>query len=230
MPASLYGIQLVQPGYGSPQAGPETFSEAEWQRRKSRACADYVLDTDTSPCDYSPPLGSIGVASNGEEAFTCREVGCGAMPDMPCYFATAEQYTAHWNTFHVAVAPSMTCIVRGCGMKFPPSPDSLDAFFRHCMDKHDKESDGGKWTRLRNWARKGIDIGPNPYYWAPSVDEPPFPSRPSGVESLNEEDMKDPMKAACWVARTSFQTKVLQARPAPARDSYSSFGTTRSRG
>ncbi len=91
MTASLYGIQLVRPGYYSPQAGPEGYSEAEWQRRKSPDCTDYVLDTDTSSCDYSPPQGSIGVTSNGEEAFTCREVGCGAMPDMPCYFATAKQ-------------------------------------------------------------------------------------------------------------------------------------------
>ncbi len=152
------------------------------------------------------------------------------MPDRPCDFATAEQYTAHWNTFHVAVAPTVTCMVRGCGVKFPPRSDSLDAFFRHVKEKHEAESDGGKWTRLRNWARKGIDIGPNPYYWAPGVDEPIFPSRPSGVESLNAEDMKDPIKAARWVAWTSFQSKVAQARPAPARDSYSSFGSSRGRG
>ncbi len=228
--ASLYGIQLVRPGYYLPQAGPEAYSEAEWQRHKSQACAEYVLDTDTSLCDYSPPQGSIGVTPNVEEAFICREVGCGAMPDMPCYFATAEQYTAHWNTFHVAVAPTITCMMRGCGVKFPPGPDSLDAFFHHCKEKHEAESDGGKWGRLRNWARKGIDIGPNPYYWAPSVDEPIFPSRPSVVESLGEEDMKDPVKAARWVARTSFQSKVAQARPAPARDSYSSFASTRSQG
>ncbi len=42
--------------------------------------------------------------------------------------------------------------------------------------------------------------------------------------------MKDPVKAARWVARTSFQSKVAQARPAPPRDTYSSFGSTRSRG
>ena len=53
------------------------------------------------------------------------------MPGMPYYFATAEQYTAHWTTFHMAVAPTVTCMVRGCEVKFPPGPDSLDAFFRH---------------------------------------------------------------------------------------------------
>ena len=177
--ASLYGFQLVRPGYGAPQCGPETFSEAEWQRRKPEACTNYVLDTDTSSESFEPPQGSIGITSNGEEAFECREEGCEAMPGMPCYFATAEQYTAHWNTFHVAVAPTMTCMVRGCGVKFPPGPDSLDAFFRHCKEKHEAESDGGKWGRLRNWARKGIDLGPNRHYWAPTREEPLFLSRPS---------------------------------------------------
>ncbi len=42
--------------------------------------------------------------------------------------------------------------------------------------------------------------------------------------------MKDPIKAARWVARTSFQSKVAQARPPLPRDLYSSFGSTRSRG
>ena len=228
--ASLYGIQLVRPGYYSPQSRPEGYSEAEWLRRKSQACANYVLDTDTSQCDYQPPQGSIGITSNGEEAFVCREEGCGVMPYMPCYFATAEQYTAHWNTFHVAVAPTVTCLVRGCGVKFPPGPDSLDAFFRHCKEKHEAESDGGKWGRLRNWARKGIDIGPNPHYWVLTLSEPFFPSRPSGIESLDADDMKDPIKAARWVARTSFRSKVARARPAPARDSYSGFGSSRGRG
>ncbi len=63
--ASLYGIQLVRPGYYSPQSRPEGYSKAEWLRRKSQACANYVLDTDTSQCDYEPPQGSIGITSNG---------------------------------------------------------------------------------------------------------------------------------------------------------------------
>ncbi len=121
-----------------------------------------------------------------EEAFVCMEEGCGVMPDMPCYFAMAEQYTAHWNTFHVAVAPAVTCLVRGCGMKFPPGPDSLDAFFRHVKEKHEAESDGGQWRRLKNWARKGIELAPTPQYWAPSQDEPITPSRPNVVISLGE--------------------------------------------
>ncbi len=111
-------------------------------------------------------------------------------------------------------------------MKFPPGPDSLDAFFHHVKEKHEAESDGGQWRRLKNWARKGIDIAPNPYYWAPT-DEPISPSRPGGVQNFDAEDMKDHFKAARWIARTSFQSKVLQAQPVPVRDSYSGFGPAR---
>ncbi len=67
------------------------------------------------------------------------------------FFATVEQYTAHWNTFHMAVAPTITCLVRGSGAKFPPRPDSLDAFFHHVKEKHEAESDGGQWCHLKNW-------------------------------------------------------------------------------
>ncbi len=144
--------------------------------------------------------------------------------------ATAEQHTAHWNTFHVAVAPTVTCLVRGCGAKFSPGPDSLDAFFCHVKEKHEAESDGGQWRRLKNWARKGIYIAPNPYYWAPTADEPMSPSRPDVVQNLDAEDMKDPFKAAQWIARTSFQHKVLSARPIPVQDSYNGLGRGRGRG
>ena len=53
--SSLYGIQLVRPGYYSPQSGPQGYSESEWLNRKAQACTNYVLDTDTDQCDYGPP-------------------------------------------------------------------------------------------------------------------------------------------------------------------------------
>ena len=223
MPASLYGMQLVRPGYSSPRAGPEVHPESEWLRHKSEACTNYILDTDTTQCGYGAPFGSIGITASGEEAFVCREEGCGVMPEMPCYFATAEQYTAHWNTFHVAVAPTFTCLVRGCGVKIPPGPDPLDAFFRHVTEKHEAESDGGSWRRVKIWTRKGIDLAPNPQYWAPA-NEPILPSRPSTVQNLDEEDMKEPFKAARWVARTTFQSLIAKVRP--VRERCSSSGST----
>ena len=227
VPASLYGMQLVRPGYSSPQAGPEVQSESEWLKHRSDACANYILDTHTAQCGYGAPFGSIGTSVTGEEAFTCREVGCGFMAGYSYYFATAEQYTAHWNTFYVAVAPAFTCLLRGCGAKFPPGPDSLDAFFCHVTEKHAAESDGGSWRRLKIWACKRVVLAPNPQYWPPA-EEPFLPSRPSGVQNLDEEDMKDPFKAARWVARTTFQSLIAKARP--ARPGSSSSGPSRGRG
>ncbi len=117
--------------------------------------------------------------------------------------------------------------MRGCGAKIPPGPDSLDAFFRHLKDKHEAESDGGSWRRVKIWARKGIDLAPNPQYWAPA-NEPILPSRPSTVQNLDEEDMKEPFKAARWVARTAFQSLIAKVRP--VRERCSSSGPTRGRG
>ncbi len=230
VPASLYGMQLVRPGYTSPQAGPEVYPESEWLKHKSEACANYILDTDTAQCGYGAPFGSIGTSTTGEDAFTCSEPGCGFMAGYALYFATAEQYVAHWNTFHVAVAPAFTCLLRGCGVKFAPGPDSLDAFFRHVTEKkHAAESDGGSWRRLKIWARKSVVLAPNPQYWPPS-EEPFVPARPSGVQNLDEEDMKDPFKAARWVARTTFQSYVAKARPARSKSSGSASFQGRGRG
>ncbi len=120
MTASLYGVQLVRPGYTSPHSGPDVYPDCDWPMRKPRACANYIMDRDVSNSGH--PQGSIGVTPNGAEAFVCREKGCEAMPGMPCYFATAEQYMAHWNTFYVAVAPPITCLVRAVGLNFPADP------------------------------------------------------------------------------------------------------------
>ncbi len=64
--ASLHEIQLVTPGYYSPQSRPEGYSEAEWLRRKSQACANYVLDIDTSECDYGPLKGALASPLTGK--------------------------------------------------------------------------------------------------------------------------------------------------------------------
>ena len=82
----------------------------------------------------------------------------------------------------------------------------------------------------KNWAHKGIDLAPNPYYWALTQEEPIAPSRHDAVQNLDADNMKDPFKAARWIARMSFQHKVLQDRPHPLQDSYSSSGRGRGRG
>ena len=55
--ASLYGVQLVRPGYFSPQSGPEAYSESDWPSRKARACANYVLDADQ--CNHGHSMATL---------------------------------------------------------------------------------------------------------------------------------------------------------------------------
>ncbi len=131
---------------------------------------------------------------------------------MPCYFATVEQSIAHWNTFHVAVAPVITCMVTGCSAKFNSGPDTVDAFFRHLLNQHQDLSDEGKWLRLNSLIRAGMGSGPNTCYWPPSSGNGPH-LHPNQVNSLTSDEMQDPFLAAQWVARTEFHNLVCKERP-----------------
>ncbi len=136
---------------------------------------------------------------------------------MPCYFATVEQWVAHWNTFHVAVAPVLTCVVAGCPAKFHTRPEMVDAFFRHVQNWHSNLSEKGKWPRLNQMVRMGLSVGPNTCYWPRSLGNGPH-LRPDQVSFLTLEEMQDPFLAARWVARTEFHALVRKDRPKPKKD------------
>ncbi len=82
-------------------------------------------------------------ALDGSTPFTCYEEECGVSADMGCYLATAEQYIAHWNAFHVAITPTITCVVNGCSDKCAAGPESVDAFLSHVAKTHPELSQGG---------------------------------------------------------------------------------------
>ncbi len=107
--ASLYGMRLIRPGYTDPQSRPAAPAAAESQAAKEAVCAAYVTNADVS--DSQEPSCRVANGEDGREAFICPEACCEALEGMPCYFATVEQWIAHWNTFHVAVAPVITCII-----------------------------------------------------------------------------------------------------------------------
>ncbi len=112
------------------------------------------MDTDQS--NIGVPQGSLDTTPDESEAFACREEGCGLSAELPFYFETAEQYTVHWNTFHVGVPPAINCLVRGRGVKIPASPNSIDAFFHHVTKMHPEQGDNGRWPLLNNWVWKGL--------------------------------------------------------------------------
>ena len=212
--ASLYGMRLTRPGYTDPWSRLAPPAAAESQAAKEAACAAYVTDADVS--DSQEPSCRVANGEDGREAFICPEACCEALEGMPCYFATVEQWIAHWNTFHVAVAPVITCIVAKCPAKFHLGLETVDAFFRHVQLRHPNLSDGGKWPRLNQMVRVGMSVGPNTCYWPPSAGNGPH-LRPDQVNFLSPEAMQDPFLAARWVARTEFHTLVRRGRPKPKK-------------
>ena len=86
---------------------------------------------------------------------------------MRYYFTNVEQWVAHWNTFHVAVAAGYNCTAGECGAKVPPSPDALDVFIHHVIQNHDELSQGNTWPTLPMMVHRGTFMGPNPHYWPP---------------------------------------------------------------
>ncbi len=109
--ASLYGIRLIWPGYADPRSHPAPPAAAETLATKEAACVAYVTDADVSYTQE--PTCRVATGKDGRMAFICPEACCEALEGMPSYFATVEQWIAHWNTFHVAVEPVITCIVTG---------------------------------------------------------------------------------------------------------------------
>ncbi len=212
--ASLYGMRLTRPGYTDPWSRLAPPAAAESQAAKEAACAAYVTDADVS--SSQEPSCRVTAREDGRTAFICPEACCEALEGMPCYFATVEQWIAHWNTFHVAVAPVITCIVAKCPAKFHLGLETVDAFFRHVQLRHPNLSDGGKWPRLNQMVRVGMSVGPNTCYWPPSAGNGPH-LRPDQVNFLSPEAMQDPFLAARWVARTEFHTLVRRGRPKPKK-------------
>ena len=132
--ASLYGMRLTRPGYTDTRSRPAPPAAVESPAAKEAACIAYVTDADVS--SSQEPSCRVATGEDGREAFICPEACCEALEGMPCYFATVEQWIVHWNTFHVAVAPVITCIVAKCPAKFHMGLETVDAFFRHVQLRH----------------------------------------------------------------------------------------------
>ncbi len=207
--ASLYGIRLIRPGYTDPRSHPAAPAATESPATKEAACEVYVTDADVS-CTQEPDC-SVATGNDGHVAFICPEACCEALEGMPCYFTTVEQWFVHWNTFHVAVVPVITCMVTGCPAKFHTGPDTVDAFLRHMQNRHPDLSEGGRWLRLNQLVRIGMSTGPNTCYWPPSSGNGPH-LRPNQVNYLTPEEIQDPFLAARWVARTEFHDFVRNGR------------------
>ena len=108
--------------------------------------------------------------------------------------------------------PVITCMVKGCPVKFNSRPDTVDTFFRHLLNRHQDLSDEGRWPHLNSLIRVGMSSGPNTYYWPPSPGNGPH-LRPNQVNSLSVEEMQDPFLVAQWVACREFHNLMCKERP-----------------
>ncbi len=74
---------------------------------------------------------------------------------------------AHWNTFHVAVAPQFTYQVPGCRLTFAADPGALDRYLAHIGQKMAEEK-GSRKPRGRLHSLDGalsgaLSVKPNPF-------------------------------------------------------------------
>ena len=83
--------------------------------------------------------------------------------ELSFFFATLDQWVAHWDAFHVAATPVFRCLVWGCKYSTPTALDSLDTLLCHIMDEHQDVYDNGKWRNLVDLVERGTK--PNTQYW-----------------------------------------------------------------
>ncbi len=209
--ASHYGFQVVRPGYLCPGDGPTPEDQTEECIQSGEALDDYILDMDVRKAYRPKDLLSVG--HEGQRTYTCREESCRAVGGMPYYFTNVEQWVAHWNTFHVAVAAGYTCTAGECGAKVPPGPDALDVFMQHVVRKHDELSQNNTWPKLPMMVHRGTFMGPNPHYWQPrQPHEKPY--RPCRVLPYPNEEEAGPVIQARLAASPRPSTEREESKEA----------------
>ncbi len=107
----------------------------------------------------------VSHGEHGEGMLTCDHPGCAGAEGVFSYFATIEQFVAHWNTFHGAHAVGCTCPVVGCSTNILPSPDALKGFIHHLQCQHVLVHASGRWPHISAMLQQGHFVGPNLIYW-----------------------------------------------------------------
>ncbi len=209
IPASLYGLKVVRPGYRSADANPATATEAQAAYDSGRGFLNYVSDTDVNA--HTIPTGEVGRGHQGAALFVCTQPECAVAGGHEPLFANLEQWATHWNSFHVAAAPAFNCMVRGCTYGTTTAPDALDSLLRHFQDAHSDVYDNGRWTNLTDLVARGLKVRANAHYWPPTntmgeLQRPVAVTRPTSLQ------LESPIVAARWAARDAFHRAVVARR------------------
>ncbi len=169
----LYGIPLYKPAVGpiNPTLGTGAVA-AKKIIDSTGADPNFVSDevvqgssTGTYPLMYQDD-------NSGPMRYTCRMDDCCAVGGLRLAFSTEEELVAHWNTFHVAVAPQFTCRVPGCHTTFAADPGALDRYLAH-IDQKMTEEEGSHRPRQELHSLDGalsgeVTVKPNPFFKPPS--------------------------------------------------------------
>ena len=103
VPASQYRLKVVRHGYLSASEKPATATQTLAPYDSGKSFVDHINDTDVNT--HTTPAGYDGQGHLGRALFVCPQPECTVAGGHSFLFATIEQWAAHWNTFHVAVAP-----------------------------------------------------------------------------------------------------------------------------
>ncbi len=223
VPASLYEVKVVRPGYLLAYHGPTTQAQALVACDSGKVYQDPINATDVNR-DVTP----VGFARQGHQQramFVCPQPECSVAGRLSFYFATLNQLVSHWNTFHVAAAPLFKCVVQGYDYTTAAVPlHSLDVLFRHIMEKHPNIYDNGKWHNLVDLLERGTKVKPNTQYWPPAryVGEL---KHPVAVTRHTATQLMSPILAARWAVHQTFHHPMVtywrQYRRAQRKESKS---------
>ncbi len=139
----LYGIPLYKHAAGliDPDLGTGAVA-AKKVINKTGTDPNFVFDqAKRNPERASAYEMGFRPVDPGLMRYACRMEDCCTVGGMCLAFSTEEELVAHWNTFHVAVAPQFTCQVRGCNATFAADPGALDRYLSHVGQKMAEEKD-----------------------------------------------------------------------------------------
>ncbi len=222
----LYGIPLYKPAVGpiDPHLGTGAVAA---KRIIDSTGADPNFVSDVVERGSSAGTYPLMFQDNdsGPMRYTCRMDDCCAVGGIRLAFSTEEELVAHWNTFHVAVAPQFTCQVPGCRTTFAADAGALDHYLAHIGQKMTEEKGSRRPLRelhsLDGALSGALSVKPNPFF------KPP-PSA-HGVPRRQAEVMAPPKCHAStglrlgvlnirWGFRKTFETKVREALEQRTRD------------
>ncbi len=164
----LYGIPFYKPAVGP--IDPDLATGAVAAKRiidSTGADPNFVSDEVKRGSSAGTYPLMFQDSDSGPVRYTCRMDDCCAVGGVRLAFSTEEELVAHWNTFHIAVAPQFTCQVPGCHLTFAADPGTLGRYLAHIGQKMAEEKGSrkskGKLHSFDGALSGALSVKPNPF-------------------------------------------------------------------